>query len=935
MKYVIVCFAAVMLCGADIYVAENGNDDAPGAKEKPFRTITRARDAAREKRNEAVTIYLRGGTYFLDSAVVFTAEDSGTQSTPRVYTSAPGERAVVYGGRRIQGWSAMGGGVYTASVEPGWVFHQMEENGIAARKARHPNTGYLIVEAGIPQRDKNGAVVQDTLWGIRHSQKEFVYKDGDIPWDIPQAEVFIWAGFDWFGNLIPVKSMDREKRILALARTTLVPIVIRKERRYYLQNVREALDVPGEFYLDAAAGKLFYKPMKEPIDRQLIIAARTTRILSFVGTSNEHVAHITVRGIDLSLSDYSNCFVETEGTHGLGVWNEPLNKDGAVYFENASECAVEHCRIANAGYSGAAFVWGAVSNRVYGCEIASPGFHGVLLSGYRAKFGTAFDMNKYNIIENNWIHHVGREAGHGAGVFIWASGHNRITHNVMHDSPRYGICIKGEGMSDDKTANWAGNIVGPHDRYPYVHSRYNYLAYNDIFRVSTDTEDNGFISYWHPGESNIAYNNLLHDSKRELGGLGMAVYLDDGADYCRLENNIIYNVLGGTERFGIFNKGRYNATVNNIIVCDADTKAAMHMWEGYGHRVAFHEYSRNIIVTKGTAAAFHFQLAGWDKERITGMGSNVYFNPDDNYDFIGYPPGLSSSIDEWRPASGLDASSVITDPLFVHAAKHDYRLAKNSPAHALGFARIEVEKIGLLADSRFREEQRSIQRSLGCMPDYSGDVSAVRTAAAYTHVPKRSAFAALGDYFAASGVSKVLTAGGVKLFAEKQTSIAVSGEAPFDDGSCLKMTDGEGPTFDPRIMFNMKENSGTITFSFAVRIPEVSPAVTIDAREYANDDGSGSFKTFSSMRIAPDGTVTSGKTALGTIPRNVWVPCSMVYSLGANAGTSYHLMIKGVFDGDIAKTDAAARKMHRIIIYSEGQTEGIFYLDALNIEKRK
>ena len=232
MKYVIVCFAAVMLCGADIYVAENGNDDAPGAKEKPFRTITRARDAAREKRNEAVTIYLRGGTYFLDSAVVFTAEDSGTQSTPRVYTSAPGERAVVYGGRRIQGWSAMGGGVYTASVEPGWVFHQMEENGIAARKARHPNTGYLIVEAGIPQRDKNGAVVQDTLWGIRHSQKEFVYKDGDIPWDIPQAEVFIWAGFDWFGNLIPVKSMDREKRIAETIATTLKQHDAAKIREY-------------------------------------------------------------------------------------------------------------------------------------------------------------------------------------------------------------------------------------------------------------------------------------------------------------------------------------------------------------------------------------------------------------------------------------------------------------------------------------------------------------------------------------------------------------------------------------------------------------------------------------------------------------------------------------------------------------------------------
>lgn len=934
MRYIIACIAAAALSGADLYVAVNGSDDAPGTKEKPFRTIARARDAAREKKNEAVTVFLRGGAYFLESAVVFTAEDSGTQSTPRVYTSAPGERAVVYGGRRIQGWTPAGDGVYSASVEPGWIFHQMEENGIAARKARHPNMGYLIVEAGIPQLDKSGAVIQDKMWGTRYSQKEFIYKDGDIPWDIPQAEIFIWAGFDWFGNLIPVRSIDREKRIISLLRTTLVPIVIRKERRYFLQNVREALDAPGEFYLDTAAGKLYYKPMKEPIDRQIIVAARTTRILSFVGTSNEHVSHITVRGIDLSLSDYSNYFVETEGTHGRGGWNEPMNKDGAVYFENATACAVEHCRIANAGYSGTAFVWGAVSNRVYGCEIASAGFHGILLSGYRAQFGTAFDKNKYNIIENNWIHHVGREAGHGAGVFIWASGHNRITHNVMHDSPRYGICIKGEGMSDDQTATWNSVKVGPHDRYPYVHSRYNFLAYNDIFRVSADTEDNGFITYWNPGESNFAYNNLLHDSKRELGGLGMAVYLDDGSDHCRLENNIIYNVEGGTERFGMFNKGRYNATVNNIIVCDAAAKSAMHMWEGFGRRVAFHEYHRNILVTKGSAAAFHFHLVGWDKERITGMDSNIYFNPDDNYDYVGYPPGFTSTIDEWRTSSGLDAFSVIADPLFVDASKHDYRLAKNSPAHALGFKRIEVEKIGLLADSRFRDEQRSVQRALGCMPDYTGNEAAMRTAAPYTHVPKRSASAALGDYFAASGVSKIFAAGGVKLFAEKKTSIMISQDTPFDGDNCLKLTDGEGPTFDPRIMLNMKEHTGTLTFSFAVRITDRSPAITIDVREYAHDDGSGSFKTFSSLRIAPDGAVTAGKTALGTIPRNEWVPCSMAYTLGAGAGAAYHLSVKGVFDGDIPKVDAGVSKMHRIIIYAEGQTEGVFYLDGLSVEVR-
>jgi hypothetical protein len=47
---------------------------------------------------------------------------------------------------------------------------------------------------------------------------------------------------------------------------------------------------------------------------------------------------------------------------------------------------------------------------------------------------------------------------------------------------------------------------------------------------------------------------------------------------------------------------------------------------------------------------------------------------------------------------GADRDSVIADPLFVDAAKDDYRLRPESPAWKLGFERIPVEKIGPYAD---------------------------------------------------------------------------------------------------------------------------------------------------------------------------------------------------------------------------------------------
>jgi len=49
----------------------------------------------------------------------------------------------------------------------------------------------------------------------------------------------------------------------------------------------------------------------------------------------------------------------------------------------------------------------------------------------------------------------------------------------------------------------------------------------------------------------------------------------------------------------------------------------------------------------------------------------------------------------WRE-KGFDAHSIVADPLFANVAQGDYRLKPDSPALALGFKPIPLEKIGLL-----------------------------------------------------------------------------------------------------------------------------------------------------------------------------------------------------------------------------------------------
>jgi hypothetical protein len=58
---------------------------------------------------------------------------------------------------------------------------------------------------------------------------------------------------------------------------------------------------------------------------------------------------------------------------------------------------------------------------------------------------------------------------------------------------------------------------------------------------------------------------------------------------------------------------------------------------------------------------------------------------------------MKDEWDAWRE-QGLDAHSLVADPLFVNPRENDYRLQENSPALRLGFKPIPFEKIGPYAD---------------------------------------------------------------------------------------------------------------------------------------------------------------------------------------------------------------------------------------------
>jgi len=134
---------------AELYVAVNGSDAAPGTRAKPLATIAKARDAAGALKSvEPVTVYVRGGTYELAKPVVFTSPDSGTADAPITYRAYPGETVVISGGRKLDlQWKPWRDGIVQAKVPADLKIDQLFIDGKRQHMARWPN--YTLDQRGV------------------------------------------------------------------------------------------------------------------------------------------------------------------------------------------------------------------------------------------------------------------------------------------------------------------------------------------------------------------------------------------------------------------------------------------------------------------------------------------------------------------------------------------------------------------------------------------------------------------------------------------------------------------------------------------------------------------------------------------------------------------------------------------------------------------
>ncbi|MEN7550442.1 PDZ domain-containing protein [Rapidithrix thailandica] len=620
-----------------------------------FHQLEKALQAARELRREApaqeIEIQIAAGEYYLGQTLEIGPELSGIRLT----TKDKGQ-VVVKGAKRLEArWEPFEGGLWKAKVNTSQGFDQLVINGEVQVLARYPN-----IDA--QQNHWNGSAADAIApERIKH-------------WKQPQGGILhVLHGAEWGGFHYQITGLDEKGApVLAGGHQNNRPWNLHKNYRM-VENIREELDSPGEWYFDQEEKTVYFWP-PEGLD---LTSAKTEvshlkQLINIKGSRDNPVKGVSISGI---------VFEQSQRT--LFEKYEPLLRSdwmvyrgGAITLSGAENCSIEQNTFRNLG-GNVIFVDGynrdirIVGNHIYQCGATAIAFVGdpsaVRSPSFQYKeFVPWEEMDTLKgpkntlypencLAENNLIHDIGTIEKQVAGVQISMAAKISVIHNSIYDIPRAGINIS-EGT-------WGG-----HD-----------IAYNDVFNTVLETGDHGAFNswgrdrFWHPNrkvmDSLVArhpgmpawdaiYTTTIRNNRFRCDH-GWDIDLDDGSSNYHIYNNLCLS--GGLK----LREGFHRVVENNILV---NNGFHPHVWFKQSNDI----FRANIVMTSHQDIA----LQAWGKEV--------------DYNFFTSENALKLS-----QKGTVGQHSQAGDPKFVAASQGDFRVGEQSSALEVGFQNFSMDSFGV------------------------------------------------------------------------------------------------------------------------------------------------------------------------------------------------------------------------------------------------
>ncbi|MEO8752606.1 MAG: right-handed parallel beta-helix repeat-containing protein [Casimicrobiaceae bacterium] len=556
------------LCRAEYWVSPKGSDAAAGDRARPLRTLERAREAVRNdfRRTRCdIVVNLRGGDYRLAQPLVLDWRDSGQNGHDVVYRAAPGERPVLSGAIPVQGWALHDAklGIYRAFVGAQRTRH-LFVNGTRAVRARteanpdhfeRTDTGFRFVKPGATMPVWNNAAeieaVTITQWKMMRCPVQSI-AGSDVALRDP-----CWKNANMF-QAPPGQQPLWNFRLLSR-----------------FENAYEFLDAPGEWYLDAATGWLYYMPLPgENLAEAVVEMPVLEALIDGRGEMDKPVERIRFEGLTFAYATWlgpstpDGYVADQSGFHLVGEGHAPniighdehtVRTPGNVRFRYAHRIQFIDNDFVHLGGVGLDFDTGSQHNAVIDNRFEDISSAGIQLGGV-AKEDHHPDhpqqVTRDNEISNNLVRRIGRDYFDAAGIMVGFTTRSLISHNDISYTPWAGIAIGwGWGLLDPGTfLGLSGATVGMWGLYETpTTSRGNRILHNRIHHFLMELWDGGAIySLGQQGtgadDGELIAGNVAY-AKRPAAG-GNIFYTDGGSRFVTLFENVSFDNPVGVSDFG-------------------------------------------------------------------------------------------------------------------------------------------------------------------------------------------------------------------------------------------------------------------------------------------------------------------------------------------------------------------------------------------------
>ena len=365
--------AAPELGPHDLIVAADGSDTASGTADSPL-TLTAAKEKLKELKGtlaegERVRVYLRGGRYELDEKLCFTEDD-----LPNVtYLAYDGEEVVFSGAKAISGFSeetVNGVRVFTKTLTPGTDptgFKSLFTTTETLRVPRYPESGYFTVNKLDTKNDL--FTEENSPWDLTLGQRSFFADPNDLKTDFTNyTDVQVRILHYWKDELMLLTDFNRTTGRIGLSRPASMKI--RTIDRYYFENVFEALNEPGEWYLNNKTNKLYYVPKAgEQAATCTLYASDKEQLLDINGVDGLAFEGIRFTETDWNMPDPKNLISDSDWyvKYDIDTSQAAYTVLGVVSAKYADGLVFKNCEFRNLGAAALKLMHGVQNATVDSC----------------------------------------------------------------------------------------------------------------------------------------------------------------------------------------------------------------------------------------------------------------------------------------------------------------------------------------------------------------------------------------------------------------------------------------------------------------------------------------------------------------------------------------------------------------------------------------